>query len=95
MLWISQLETILDQGYGVCIDRMIQGNNNLLEIFLNFRGQWPQDPNGWEEMRILFLFPKECVAWPGFPSLISNGWLKPPCAKHCARHWGYSNEQDR
>ena len=39
MLWISQLETILDQGLWQSAPRvgMIQGNDNLLEIFLNFR----------------------------------------------------------
>lgn len=81
MLWISQLETILDQGLWHSAPRvgMIQGNDNLLEIFLNFRdsmGHRTLMAGGDEHP----FYSSLKIVRPGLGSLsfISSGWLKPP-----------------
>lgn len=54
---------------------MIQSNNNLLEIFLNFRDSVGHRTLMAGRRRGFFLlFPKECVAWPGLP-FTHQQWL--------------------
>ena len=62
MLWISQLETILDQGLWQSAPRvgMIQGNDNLLEIFLNFRRS-EEHTSELRKMRWSELEGRECI----------------------------------